>query len=114
GEAVDCQTVKTCRHQLQPVTLSQVKQSYAGQVHHVRVQLRSYEPHRLHQALKLFCSRCTSIQNYGNTGPKQLLTSDSQSNGQNYREMPPFPLGKGDFDSELLSQQLIGVRAGNN
>ncbi|MEQ2303765.1 hypothetical protein AMECASPLE_020251 [Ameca splendens] len=22
----------------------------------------------------------------------------------------PFPLGKGDFDSELLSQQLIGVR----
>ncbi|MEQ2213562.1 hypothetical protein XENOCAPTIV_016986, partial [Xenoophorus captivus] len=78
GEAVDCQTgieeemrnkvtillcfsVKTCRHQLQPVTLSQVKQSDAGQVHHVRVQLRSYEPHRLHQALKLFCSRCTSM-----------------------------------------------------
>ncbi|KAM4734422.1 protection of telomeres protein 1 [Anableps anableps] len=62
GDAVDCRTERTCDHQLQPVTLSQVKQSAPSQLHHVRAQLRSYEPHRLHQALKLFCSSCSSIQ----------------------------------------------------
>ncbi|KAM9351979.1 protection of telomeres protein 1 [Symphorus nematophorus] len=53
---------RSCSHDIQPVTLSDLKQSDPGQVHHVRVQLRSYEPRRLHQALKLYCSKCTSMQ----------------------------------------------------
>uniref|UniRef100_A0A8C8DIT8 Protection of telomeres protein 1 n=1 Tax=Oryzias sinensis TaxID=183150 RepID=A0A8C8DIT8_9TELE len=51
-----------CRLQLQRVTLSELKQSRPGQVYRVRAQLRSYEPSKLHQALKLFCSKCSSIQ----------------------------------------------------
>lgn len=62
ADAVDCRTERSCAHQLPAVSLSQVKQSHPSQVHHVRAQLRSYQPHRLHQALKLFCSSCTSIQ----------------------------------------------------
>ncbi|KAM7003177.1 protection of telomeres protein 1 isoform 1-T1 [Tautogolabrus adspersus] len=53
---------RTCGHDVQPVTLSQLKRSEPGRVHHVRVQLRSYEPLRLHQALKLYCSKCTTMQ----------------------------------------------------
>lgn len=62
ADAVDCRTERSCAHHLPAVSLSQVKQSHPSQVHHVRAQLRSYQPHRLYQALKLFCSSCTSIQ----------------------------------------------------
>ncbi|XP_065812924.1 protection of telomeres protein 1 isoform X2 [Labrus bergylta] len=53
---------RTCGHDVQPVMLSQLKRSEPGRVHHVRVQLRSYEPLRLHQALKLYCSKCTTMR----------------------------------------------------
>ncbi|KAI3370962.1 hypothetical protein L3Q82_023610, partial [Scortum barcoo] len=62
GETVECSTERSCGHDVQPVTLSELKRSDQGGVHHVRVQLRSYEPRRLHQALKLYCSKCTSMQ----------------------------------------------------
>uniref|UniRef100_A0A3Q3L761 Protection of telomeres protein 1 n=1 Tax=Labrus bergylta TaxID=56723 RepID=A0A3Q3L761_9LABR len=57
-----CVTERTCGHDVQPVMLSQLKRSEPGRVHHVRVQLRSYEPLRLHQALKLYCSKCTTMR----------------------------------------------------
>ncbi|XP_028441116.1 protection of telomeres protein 1 isoform X2 [Perca flavescens] len=59
---VKCNTEISCGHDTQLVTLSEVKRSDPGRVHHVRVQLRTYEPRRLHQALKLYCSKCTSMQ----------------------------------------------------
>ncbi|XP_059191877.1 protection of telomeres protein 1 [Centropristis striata] len=62
AEAVEYSTERSCSHDVQPVTLSEVKRSHPGRVHHVRVQLRSYEPSRLHQALKLYCSKCRSMQ----------------------------------------------------
>uniref|UniRef100_A0A673B528 Protection of telomeres protein 1 n=1 Tax=Sphaeramia orbicularis TaxID=375764 RepID=A0A673B528_9TELE len=52
---------RTCSHDVQTLTLAEVKRSDPGQVHHVRVQLRSYEPQKLHQALKLYCSKCSSM-----------------------------------------------------
>ncbi|XP_039989780.1 protection of telomeres protein 1 [Xiphias gladius] len=61
GETVECSTERRCSHDLQPVTLSELKRSDPGRTHHVRVKLRSYEPRRLHQALKLYCSKCTSM-----------------------------------------------------
>ncbi|XP_053175334.1 protection of telomeres protein 1 [Scomber japonicus] len=53
---------RRCGDDVQTETLSEVKRSDPGRVHHVRVQLRSYEPRRLHQALKLYCSKCSSMQ----------------------------------------------------
>ncbi|KAG7219646.1 hypothetical protein INR49_018922 [Caranx melampygus] len=62
SETVKSSSERSCSHVLQPVTLSEVKRSGLDRVHHVRVQLRSYEPQRLHQALKLYCSKCTSMR----------------------------------------------------
>ncbi|XP_056907866.1 protection of telomeres protein 1 isoform X2 [Takifugu flavidus] len=45
-----------------PEQLSEVRRAGPGGVHHVRVQLRSYEPRKLHQLLKLYCSKCSSMQ----------------------------------------------------
>ncbi|KAG8012402.1 Protection of telomeres protein 1 [Nibea albiflora] len=53
---------RNCTHDIEPVTLSELKRFNLGRVHHVRAQLRSYKPHRLHQALKLYCSKCSSMQ----------------------------------------------------
>ncbi|XP_070687134.1 protection of telomeres protein 1 [Pempheris klunzingeri] len=60
-ESLVCVSERTCGHDINPVTLSKLKQSDPGRVHHVRAQLRSYEPSSLHQALKLYCSKCTSM-----------------------------------------------------
>uniref|UniRef100_A0A8C6KYU1 Protection of telomeres protein 1 n=1 Tax=Nothobranchius furzeri TaxID=105023 RepID=A0A8C6KYU1_NOTFU len=57
---------RSCSHQIQPMTLSQLKQSQPEGEYHVRAQLRSYQPHRLHQSLKLFCSNCSSMQEIPN------------------------------------------------
>uniref|UniRef100_A0A3Q3NBV2 Protection of telomeres protein 1 n=2 Tax=Mastacembelus armatus TaxID=205130 RepID=A0A3Q3NBV2_9TELE len=62
GDTVTCSTERSCSHNIQPVTLSELKRSEPGRDHHVRVQLRSYEPLRLHQALKLYCSKCETMQ----------------------------------------------------
>ncbi|KAK9516192.1 hypothetical protein VZT92_024138 [Zoarces viviparus] len=62
AETTESSTERSCGHDTQPVTLSELKRSDPGRVHHVRVQLRSYEPRRLHQALKLYCSKCTKMQ----------------------------------------------------
>uniref|UniRef100_G3P1T0 Protection of telomeres protein 1 n=1 Tax=Gasterosteus aculeatus aculeatus TaxID=481459 RepID=G3P1T0_GASAC len=57
-----CVSERSCAHDVGPLSLSEVKRLHPGGVHHVRVQLRSYEPVRLHQALKLYCSKCSSMQ----------------------------------------------------
>ncbi|KAL6106229.1 pot1 [Pungitius sinensis] len=57
-----CVSERSCGHDVSPRSLSEVKRLHPGGVHHVRVQLRSYEPVRLHQALKLHCSKCSSMQ----------------------------------------------------
>ncbi|XP_041650565.1 protection of telomeres protein 1 isoform X2 [Cheilinus undulatus] len=59
---VESCTERRCSHNTQPVTLSLLKQSKPGRFNHISVQLRSYEPHRLHQALKLYCSKCKTMQ----------------------------------------------------
>lgn len=62
GEAVKSSTERSGSSDMPLMTLSELKQCELGRVHHVRAQLRSYEPRRLHQALKLYCSKCTSLQ----------------------------------------------------
>ncbi|XP_023143659.2 protection of telomeres protein 1 isoform X1 [Amphiprion ocellaris] len=62
GKAVKSSTERGDSPDMPLMTLSELKQCELSRVHHVRAQLRSYEPRRLHQALKLYCSKCTSMQ----------------------------------------------------
>lgn len=52
---------RRCSHDGQQVALSELKCASPGSFHHMRVQLKSFEPQRLHQALKLYCSKCRSM-----------------------------------------------------
>ncbi|KAM9377163.1 protection of telomeres protein 1 isoform 2-T2 [Pholidichthys leucotaenia] len=51
-----------CDHCVRPVSLLELKQLGPGRIHHVRVQVTFYQPLRLYQALKLYCSTCSSIE----------------------------------------------------
>ncbi|XP_051916135.1 protection of telomeres protein 1 isoform X2 [Hippocampus zosterae] len=69
GASVEVSTERSCHHDVGAVTLGELTRGEpppAAGVHHVRAQLRSYEPHRLHRALKLYCSQCTSMQDVPN------------------------------------------------
>ncbi|PWA19917.1 hypothetical protein CCH79_00016550 [Gambusia affinis] len=79
GEVVDCRTERCCDHQLQLVTLSQVKQSAGGQTHHVRAQIGSYEPSQLHRALKLFCCSCSAIEGSSSVCDRGILDPSEPS-----------------------------------
>ncbi|XP_037624158.1 protection of telomeres protein 1 [Sebastes umbrosus] len=91
AEPVECSTERICGHDTQPATLSELKRSDPGRVHHVRVQLRSYEPRRLHQALKLYCSKCTSMQEVPDDElVARLFSEASQDSGP--CSLPPWAL----------------------
>ncbi|XP_036374354.1 protection of telomeres protein 1 [Megalops cyprinoides] len=55
-------TARTCDHRLKHVTLARVTAATPPQVFHVRAQLRSFQPERLHQALKLHCPKCRALR----------------------------------------------------
>uniref|UniRef100_UPI0037E732BB protection of telomeres protein 1 isoform X2 n=1 Tax=Semicossyphus pulcher TaxID=241346 RepID=UPI0037E732BB len=80
--SVEVSTERSCGHIIQPLTLSQVKRANPGRVHHVRVQLRSYEPRRLHQALKLYCSKCTTMQEVPDDEHVAELFSEASSDSE--------------------------------
>ncbi|KAJ8381691.1 hypothetical protein SKAU_G00024690 [Synaphobranchus kaupii] len=58
----DSLTVLKCDHTLERVTLACVKKTTPPRVFHVRARLRSYQPERLYQALKLHCPKCKALQ----------------------------------------------------
>ncbi|XP_048113874.1 protection of telomeres protein 1 isoform X1 [Alosa alosa] len=62
GVIGECPTVRKCTHTLQKVSLAHVKSSSPPEMFHVKAQVKSYQPKRLYQCLKLFCSQCKTIE----------------------------------------------------
>ncbi|XP_040927084.1 protection of telomeres protein 1 isoform X2 [Betta splendens] len=83
-EAAKCSAERRCSHDVQPETLADLKQRDRGRVHHVRVQLSSYEPHRLHQALKLYCSKCTLMQEIPDDEVVASLFSEASKGSESF------------------------------
>ncbi|XP_045897757.1 protection of telomeres protein 1-like, partial [Micropterus dolomieu] len=100
AEKVECITERRCGHDIQPVTLSELKRSDPGRAHHVRVQLRSYEPRRLYQALKLYCSKCISMHDVPDDELVAGLFSEASGDSGPYSP-PPWALsGRVDVPGE--------------
>ncbi|XP_049578326.1 protection of telomeres protein 1 isoform X2 [Syngnathus scovelli] len=66
GASMEFGTVRRCAHEVAPITLGELLRREPGGFHHVRAQLASYEPQRLHQALKLYCSKCNAMEEVPN------------------------------------------------
>ncbi|XP_077452840.1 protection of telomeres protein 1 [Stigmatopora argus] len=85
-------TERTCGHGLQPVSVSELKVCKPGGYHHVKAQLRSYEPLRLHRALKLFCSKCKSMQDVPDNRLVTKVFSDASNGASGLSNSPPWSL----------------------
>ncbi|XP_067091102.1 protection of telomeres protein 1 isoform X2 [Osmerus mordax] len=55
-------TERSCSHRLGCVTLAEAKGKGPPGVYHVKAQLKSYQPLRLFQSLKLYCHKCKTIR----------------------------------------------------
>ncbi|XP_029607409.1 protection of telomeres protein 1 isoform X4 [Salmo trutta] len=55
-------TERTCDHTVEQVSLAEVKSRGPPQMFHIQAQLKSYQPQRLYQSLKLFCHKCKTIR----------------------------------------------------
>ncbi|XP_074534226.1 protection of telomeres protein 1 [Halichoeres trimaculatus] len=97
---------RSCGHNIQPVTLSQLKKSSQSRVHHVRVQLRSYEPQRLYQALKLYCSKCSNIQEVPDDELVAGLFSEASRNSASCRPPSWGISGKVKIPEDSLNRAL--------
>uniref|UniRef100_A0A674AAS6 Protection of telomeres protein 1 n=1 Tax=Salmo trutta TaxID=8032 RepID=A0A674AAS6_SALTR len=53
---------RTCDHTVEQVSLAEVKSRGPPQMFHIQAQLKSYQPQRLYQSLKLFCHKCKTIR----------------------------------------------------
>ncbi|XP_055078315.1 protection of telomeres protein 1 isoform X2 [Periophthalmus magnuspinnatus] len=137
-ESVDTDPVSTdsitetnCRHSIDPLTLSEVKRSNPGQVHHVKVQVKSYQPQKLHQSLKLFCDKCSTMQDVPDEDHVLgLLSAASQDRGpcsapvwalSGQVQLPVGPAGPSDlslyFSPQLMfdgkNKQLVFLKGAN-
>ncbi|XP_056271821.1 protection of telomeres protein 1 [Pseudoliparis swirei] len=79
AESIQCSTDRSCGDDPRTARLSDLKRSDPGLVHQVRVQLRSYEPRRLHQALKLYCSKCMAMRDVPNDELVARLFSEASA-----------------------------------
>uniref|UniRef100_H3CYH8 Protection of telomeres protein 1 n=1 Tax=Tetraodon nigroviridis TaxID=99883 RepID=H3CYH8_TETNG len=82
---------RRCSHVLCPERLSEVRRSAPGGFHHVRVQLRSFQPSRPHQLLKLYCSKCCSMQDVPDDDLLEDIFSQASRKAATY-EPPPWAL----------------------
>uniref|UniRef100_A0AAY4BDC5 Protection of telomeres protein 1 n=1 Tax=Denticeps clupeoides TaxID=299321 RepID=A0AAY4BDC5_9TELE len=78
--------VRTCEHSLLEVTLAQVKDSRPPAAFHVRAQVKSYQPRRLYQSLKLFCPQCKTIQEVPDEETLRRLFQEALSNSSSKPE----------------------------
>ncbi|XP_013880270.1 protection of telomeres protein 1 isoform X2 [Austrofundulus limnaeus] len=113
GGKEECSGVRTersCSHQMLPVTLAQLKQSHPDGSHHVRVQLRSFEPRRLYQALKLFCNKCSSLQDIPDD---ELVAGIFSEASQRSRACRPPDLLSGQVnlheESSVSQSRVLGI-----
>uniref|UniRef100_A0A3B3SKH0 Protection of telomeres protein 1 n=1 Tax=Paramormyrops kingsleyae TaxID=1676925 RepID=A0A3B3SKH0_9TELE len=60
-QETSCGAERTCEHALEQVLLSSVRKSTPPRMFHVRAQLKTFQPQRLYQCLKLHCPQCRAI-----------------------------------------------------
>ncbi|NXG21180.1 POTE1 protein, partial [Grallaria varia] len=70
-------TVLTDHQDLSNTELKTIMNSTAPQQYRIRAKLRTYKPQKLHQSVKLHCSKCNSLQEVPNGDDFDFILQDS-------------------------------------
>ncbi|XP_077424511.1 protection of telomeres protein 1 isoform X2 [Vanacampus margaritifer] len=92
GASMEISTERRCDHDVRPINLGELMCCEPGGVHHVRAQLRSYQPRRLHRALKLYCSKCTSMQDVPDDERVANVYAEASAGPSGPTSPPPWSL----------------------
>ncbi|NXR25589.1 POTE1 protein, partial [Cinclus mexicanus] len=76
-------TVLTDHQDLSNTELKTIINSPAPQQHRIRAKLRTYKPQKLHQSVKLHCSKCNSLQEVPDGDDFDLILHDSAGTAPN-------------------------------
>ncbi|KAM7056397.1 protection of telomeres protein 1 isoform 1-T4 [Acridotheres tristis] len=76
-------TVLTDHQDLSNTELKTITKSPAPQQYRIRAKLRTYKPQKLHQSVKLHCSKCNSLQEVPDRDAFDLILHDSAGTAPN-------------------------------
>ncbi|KAI1239387.1 hypothetical protein IHE44_0012506 [Lamprotornis superbus] len=76
-------TVLTDHQDLSNTELKTITRSPAPQQYRIRAKLRTYKPQKLHQSVKLHCSKCNSLQEVPDRDAFDLILHDSAGTAPN-------------------------------
>ncbi|NXT09457.1 POTE1 protein, partial [Prunella fulvescens] len=76
-------TVLTDHQDLSNTELKTITSSTAPQQYRIRAKLRTYKPQKLHQSVKLHCSKCNSLQEVPNRDDFDFILHGSASTAPN-------------------------------
>ncbi|NWR92909.1 POTE1 protein, partial [Furnarius figulus] len=76
-------TVLTDHQDLSNTELKTIMNSTAPQEYRIRAKLRTYKPQKLHQSVKLYCSKCKSLQEVPDVHDFHLILKDSAATAPN-------------------------------
>ncbi|XP_061697213.1 protection of telomeres protein 1 isoform X2 [Syngnathoides biaculeatus] len=90
--SAEFRTENSCRHDVDRVTLCELRRRRPAGFHHVRARVQSYRPRRLYQALKLYCSKCTSMLEVPDDKRVASVFCEASADPRGPRRPPPWSL----------------------
>uniref|UniRef100_A0A8C6YNS5 Protection of telomeres protein 1 n=1 Tax=Nothoprocta perdicaria TaxID=30464 RepID=A0A8C6YNS5_NOTPE len=78
-----CSTVLTDHQDLNNTGLRTILNSPAPQQYRIRAKLRTFKPQKLHQSVKLHCSKCNSLKEIPNGDDLNLILQESAATAPN-------------------------------
>ncbi|XP_067420417.1 protection of telomeres protein 1 [Emydura macquarii macquarii] len=102
-------TVLTDHQYLADTALNTILNSAAPQQYRIRAKLRTFEPQKLYQSIKLYCSKCNSLQEVPDGDDFDLILRDSAATSLNPELHNKLWYDSAVWDTENQGQRKIAV-----
>ncbi|XP_074840221.1 protection of telomeres protein 1 isoform X2 [Carettochelys insculpta] len=102
-------TVLTDHQHLEDTTLNTILNSAVPQQYRIRAKLRTFKPQKLHQSIKLYCSKCNSLQEVPDADDFDLILRDSAATAPNPEVQDALWYESAVWDTENQGQRKIAV-----
>ncbi|XP_032656851.1 protection of telomeres protein 1 isoform X2 [Chelonoidis abingdonii] len=102
-------TVLTDHQHLDDTALNTILNSSVPQQYRIRAKLRTFKPEKLYQSVKLYCSKCNSLQEVPNDDDFDLILRDCAATAPNPEVHNSLWYDSAVWDTENQGQRKIAV-----